>query len=99
MKTLVLICLMSVSLGAGPILALISAEPEPDSPVLVLSVPWLDPSASVLAAGGQLIGPVSAPIAVLATGSDPDFLERLAEMPGTLVRGGRQLAALCGLVT
>ncbi|NBE07577.1 hypothetical protein [Paragemmobacter ruber] len=42
----------------------------PDEPVLVVTLPWgADPIEVVARAGGQPIGPVSAPLAVLASGA------------------------------
>lgn len=44
--------------------------PAPDDPVLVVTLPWgADPTEVVARAGGQAIGPVSAPLAVLASGA------------------------------
>lgn len=44
--------------------------PDADDPVLVVTLPWGDDPAEVVArAGGEAIGPVSAPLAVLASGA------------------------------
>ncbi|WP_434614787.1 hypothetical protein [Tabrizicola sp. M-4] len=47
-----------------------TAEPGPEDAVLVVTWPWAeDPATVVERAGGQDIGPVSAPMAVLASGA------------------------------
>ena len=96
-KYLVLSSLFLLSVLAGPVLALATAKPGASGPHLVIAWPWLDPAERVVAAGGSLVGPVSAPFAVLATSDDPGFANALSRAPGVTVRNGRQLAALCGV--
>ena len=97
MKYLVLSCLFVLSVLAGPVLALATAEPEPSGPHLVIAWPWLDPAKRVTEAGGYPVGPAAAPFAVLATSDDPGFAKQLGRLPGISVRSGRQLAKLCGV--
>lgn len=59
------------TLAATVVLGLTSGDaPGADDPVLVVTLPWGDDPAEVVArAGGQAIGPLSAPLAVLASGA------------------------------
>lgn len=60
-----------VTLAGTVAVGLVPREaPQPDDPVLVVTLPWGDDPAAVVArAGGQAIGPVSAPLAVMAAGA------------------------------
>lgn len=53
-----------------PMAVATGAVPASDDAVLVVTLPWgADPIEVVARAGGQAIGPVSAPLAVLASGA------------------------------
>lgn len=82
---------------AGPAAVVLADEPQAGSPVLVIVAPWVDAPAVVRAAGGQLIGPASAPMAALAYSPDPAFAERLAQAGAFAVRDGQRLAQICGV--
>lgn len=74
MSNLVTGLLLSVglaSLAASALLGLAATgQPGPADAVLVVTWPWADDPAAVVArAGGQEIGPVTAPMAVLAFGA------------------------------
>lgn len=74
MSNLMTWALMTVglaTLAATAVLGLTTPEmTDPDAPVLVVTLPWGDDPADVVTrAGGQAIGPVSAPLAVLASGA------------------------------
>lgn len=60
-----------VTLAATVAIGMVPRDaPEPDDAVLVVTLPWGDDPAEVVArAGGQAIGPVAAPLAVLASGA------------------------------
>lgn len=59
------------SMAVPPVVGLAgAAEPGAEDAVLVVTWPWAEDPAEVVArAGGQDIGPVSAPMAVLASGA------------------------------
>lgn len=71
LMTWVLLTVGMATLAATAVMALTPHEaPQPDDPVLVVTLPWGDDPADVVArAGGQAIGPVSAPLAVMASGA------------------------------
>ena len=67
------------SMAVPPVVGLAgTAEPGPEDAVLVVTWPWAeDPATVVERAGGQDIGPVSAPMAVLASGATVAAYRRL----------------------
>lgn len=71
LTTWLLLTVGLATLAATAVVGLTSDEPlQPDEPVLVVTLPWGDdPSEVVARAGGQAIGPMSAPLAVLASGA------------------------------
>ncbi|MCZ8333877.1 MAG: hypothetical protein O9328_06410 [Rhodobacteraceae bacterium] len=71
LSTWLLLTVGLATLAATAVLGLTSDEaPQPDEPVLVVTLPWGDDPTEVVArAGGQAIGPMSAPLAVLASGA------------------------------
>lgn len=81
-----------VALGLGSALAALPA-PEGDL-LLVLIPPWIGAEEVVHAAGGQITGPLSAPLSTFATGTTPD---RLLAAGAFWVADGRLAARLCGL--
>lgn len=83
-------------LAAAPV-AVLFAPPGAEGPFLVVVPPWLGAAAVVQAAGGSVVGPTGAPLAVLAMAEAPDFHAR-ASRAGAVVRDGRALAAICGVL-
>ena len=89
-----LTAILAVTLAAG----LGPAARTGDDPVLVIAPPWDGGvGALVQAAGGRIVGPVSAPFGALASfpapGADPSRLRRLGAWA---VRDAAAFAALCG---
>lgn len=82
---------------AGPVLALMSSPPVSGQPVLVITAPWGSTAEELIAlAGGVPVGPVSAPIAIMATSDEVAFVMRLKQAGAWLVLDGQRLAAICG---
>lgn len=81
----------------APFGALMAAPPKAGTPVIVFVPPWLDADRLVALAGGQRIGPGSAPLAVLAYSDDPNFASNLRLLGAFGVRDGSVLASLCSL--
>lgn len=81
-----------VLLGGASVLGTLPA-PEGDL-LLVLVPPWAEGEEVVHMAGGQVLGPVSAPLSVFATGTTP---ERLHAAGAFWVADGRLAARLCGI--
>lgn len=71
LMTWVLMTVGMATLAATAVVGLTTPEkPHPDEPVLIVTLPWGDDPADVVTrAGGQAIGPISAPLAVLASGA------------------------------
>lgn len=71
LMTGVLLSVGLASMAASAALGLAgTAEPGPEDAVLVVTWPWgEDPAEVVARAGGRDIGPVSAPMAVMASGA------------------------------
>ena len=80
---------------AGPVATLATLDPRPGEPVLAVFWPWQDAEGRVRAADGRVIGPVRAPMAVLATGDAPDFADRLNAQGALAVLDGTAIALLC----
>ena len=78
-----------------PLGALLAAPPQVGLPVIVFVPPWLDADRLVTSAGGQLVGPDSAPLAVLAYSKNPNFPQALLLSGAFGVRDGALLARLC----
>lgn len=98
MKTVsasVLVAMGLAGLVAVGSASLILALPAPKGDLLLVLVPpWIGANEVVLAAGGQITGPLSAPLSVLAIGTTPD---RLLAAGAFWVADGRLAARLCGL--
>lgn len=93
------ILLPLVSLLAGPLIVVLSAPSFATTPVLVIA-PWgADTEAQIVAAGGAVVGPVRAPLGVLAASDDPDFASALRAAGAWAVIGGERIASLCGAPT
>jgi hypothetical protein len=76
--------------------ALLAAAPRGEvGPWLVVAPPWRDAGALVAAAGGQAVGPTTAPFGVLAAAEAADFADRAAGL-GLLVLDAQALPFLCG---
>lgn len=80
----------------APLGSLLAAPPRPSAPVLVLVPPWIDAVSLVASAGGRVVGPASAPMAVLAYSDDSEFAQNLLRSGALGVRDGSVLADLCG---
>lgn len=80
---------------AGPMATLVTLRPKPGEPVLALFWPWRDAERAVRDADGRMIGPVRAPMAVIAVGNSPDFADRLAAQGALAVFDGTSAALLC----
>ncbi len=82
---------------SGSLVTAASARPVAGEPVLVLSAhDSMSRERIVRSSGGQLIGPVSAPLASLAVSNDPKFISRLQSVGALVVLDGRAIAQLCG---
>lgn len=91
---LVIICSW---IAASPLLALFSAAPDADGPVLVIAPPWVDLTKVVEAAGGNIIGLRAAPMGVLAVSADDSFQQGLKSQGVWAVLDGQTLAFICGV--
>jgi hypothetical protein len=85
-----------LALAAAPAALLAGTAPPGESgPWLVLAAPWRDAGALVAAAGGQVAGPATAVLGVVATAETPGFPDRAAAL-GLVVRDARALPDFCG---
>jgi hypothetical protein len=80
-----------------PLGALFAAPPKVGSPVIVFVPPWLDADRLVTLAGGQVIGPETAPLAVLAYSNNPTFPRDILLLGALGVRDGSLVARLCSV--
>lgn len=92
---------LALCLGAlaGPFAAIASMPAQGDGPVLVVA-PFGQVALArhaVDAAGGDLIGPERALIAVMAYSRDEGFAEKLKESGTWLVLDARAIAQVCGV--
>ncbi len=101
---LILFAFPLLAVLSGPVAAVVGGTPRTDSPMLVIVPPWLDAASVVDGAGGRLIGPVRAPLAVFATVADgaghaatSDFVRRVRDEGAWWVTDGTALAAICGV--
>ncbi|WP_299048486.1 hypothetical protein [uncultured Tateyamaria sp.] len=92
---------MVMLLTCGPALAGLALQPDTGSPLrLVILPPWSDGPALVTAAGGAVVGPETAPIAVLAQVDDLQAFDTAIRALGALwVMDGASIAAFCGYAT
>ena len=96
MQTLAIVLALLLIFLTGPLMALAMApKAVQGAPVLVVA---RDAAAVVAAAGGRIVGPTTAPMAVLATG-DSGLINRLRASKAWLVTEGRWIAQLCGRAT
>ncbi|WP_172299622.1 hypothetical protein [Pseudoruegeria sp. HB172150] len=84
-----------LAVAAGPAAITFGDAPHPDRPMLVIAAPWHDASQIVAAAGGRIVGPQRAPLAVFAIG-DAGFADRARASGAWSVTDGTTLAAICG---
>jgi hypothetical protein len=96
----VLVCLILSCFCGPPALGLLGVPVATDSPRLVVFAPWQDGVALVQQAGGQPVGPLRAPMGILAYAPDtPGFDTRLRQQGAWAIVNGDVLAQLCGLDT
>ncbi|NEX47946.1 hypothetical protein [Pseudotabrizicola algicola] len=95
MNTSLTIAAFALSLFA-PLWMALASPPRGGGPLLVVLPPWADADRVITQAGGQRIGPVAAPFAVLAQSDHPLFVVRLMQSGVWAVRDGRQIAQICG---
>lgn len=94
--------LVAITALAGPGAVLLGADAPPPAagvgppPVLAVAPPWAEPSDIVARAGGRVVSPLGAPLAVLASGPGPDFPARLKAAGAWFALDGRRIAQLCG---
>ena len=81
---------------AAPGVMALSNPPVPGAAVLVMLPPWADGDGLVAAAGGQVVGPLRAPFAILALSQNADFAEQLRLAGAWAVADGTALARICG---
>lgn len=79
-----------------PLVAAMAAAPAASGPVIVVLGPFSDAEAVIRQAGGSLAAPVRAPLAVIASGPDDGFAERLRGAGAWAVMDAGALAFLCG---
>lgn len=98
MSRLALVSLIVFTLCAPPVLGLAATPPVGEAPRLVLFAPWADGAALVRQAGGRPIGPLEAPMGVLAVAEDTAAFDRRVRAAGAwTVIDGRAIARLCGV--
>lgn len=93
--------LLAAALVVAPAAALVAsfagAPGQAGQPVLVVAPPWAGGAAGVVTrAGGRVIGPEVAPMAVFAVFDAPFPLSDLRLAGSWAVADARRLAALCG---
>lgn len=99
MRAIALFASPLFALVIGPVIVFASAPAEGAGPVLVISG-WGARAESVIArAGGQVYGPVRAPLGLLAFSDDPAFAANLRAAGAWAVLDGSRIAALCGAET
>ena len=90
-RDLCLLAIPCITALAAPFAGVAGAAPVAGAPVLVIAG---DPAAVVAAADGRPVGPVAAPLAVVAAG-DGDFARRLRNAGAWHVTSAAWLASLC----
>lgn len=90
--------LLLSSLFIPPALAIIAAPLPADGPRLVIYPPWEDGPALIQRAGGDPVGPYTAPMGLLAFAPDgAEFDRRLRAAGAWAVIDGRPIAQACGV--
>ncbi|TGD67613.1 hypothetical protein EYC08_02845 [Tabrizicola sp. WMC-M-20] len=95
MQKILIVATLCVGVFA-PVANLLAGPPQVSVPALVILPPWLDAGLLVLASGGRVIGPETAPFARFVVSDDPGFFPRLVEAGAWWVFDGQRLASLCG---
>ncbi len=94
---LLLALTVAIAVLAMPLSIVMGKRPEPGEVALVIAPPWTSVGGAagvVRAAGGQEIGPMRAPFAVLAILEAPEAALRHGAW---LILDGRVLAMICGV--
>ncbi|WP_375690602.1 hypothetical protein [Pseudooceanicola sp. LIPI14-2-Ac024] len=86
--------IMLLCLALAPAAVLSSTAPD-TGPWLVVVPPWVDGEAVLARAGARPIGPLRAPLGLIADGP-PGTGARLHAMGAWAVLDARRIAALCG---
>ncbi|MEM8572459.1 MAG: hypothetical protein AAGG56_16340 [Pseudomonadota bacterium] len=98
MKNILLGVAVALFLAVGPLLTLATTEPTEGGPVLVLSFASAEQrEAELLALGGTIIGPTSAPFATLVSFAAHGRKADLIESGGHWIIEAGPLAELCGV--
>lgn len=84
------------ALVTGPLVMLAAPPVAGDGPLLVVSGWGAGAERRIGAAGGRVVGPLRAPLGVLATSDNPAFADNLRAAGAWAVLDGRRIAALCG---
>lgn len=95
MQIRVMILVVFVALS-GPVLALASMPAPKEGPVLFVVPPWLDRVGFLEKLGAYEIGPVPAPMAILAVLEGPEMVDRGKSFGAWAVLDGSAIARLCG---
>lgn len=96
MRALPILLMFVLAVFVGPLIVLASADAPKDAPLLVISG-WGDTAeARIAAAGGEVVGPIRAPLGLFATSRDPKFPDALRAAGAWAVIDGGRIAALCG---
>lgn len=83
-----------VALGLEATAFILQPQAVSTGPLVVVSLPWgQDPALIVAAAGGQVIGPARAPLAVVAMGATAEALNHAGAFA---VLDGTAASFLCG---
>lgn len=99
MRALVLFAAPLFSILIGPVIVFASAPVEATGAVLVIAR-WGDRTEQMITiAGGQVYGPVRAPLGVLAFSDDPAFADNLRAAGAWAVLAGNRIATICGADT
>jgi hypothetical protein len=89
--------LIAFSLCAPPLLALAVSPVADNAPRLVIFPPWKDGLAMVRMSGGNPVGPVEAPMGVLAFAADAAAFDLNIRAAGAwAIIDGQAFARLCG---
>lgn len=95
MRTAIILAMLMAAL-AGPVGALSSSPPRDGRPVLVLASGGIDAEALITRAGGYTVGPLRAPLAVIALG-ESGFVEKLDSHEGLILIDALAIAKICGV--
>lgn len=88
---------LAIAIGGSVAFPVLSMEPPNDGLVLVIVPPWRGGEDIVRGAGGYLVGPVQAPMAVLARFNIPVPIQSMRNDGAWAVLDGTQIAFICGV--